>query len=55
VDRTCVVVIDTDPLATTQEGGAWWDVAVPEVSTRPQVQAARATYEAMVKSRDGKE
>jgi 3D-(3,5/4)-trihydroxycyclohexane-1,2-dione acylhydrolase (decyclizing) len=52
VDRTCVVVIDTDPLATTQEGGAWWDVAVPEVSARPQVQAARAAYDLMVKSRD---
>ncbi len=39
-----VVVIDTDPLATTPEGGAWWDVAVPEVSDRPSVAAARERY-----------
>ena len=36
-DRTYVVVIDTDPVPTTVQGGAWWDVAVPEVSPRPQV------------------
>ena len=34
---TYVVVIDTDPMPTTQEGGAWWDVAVPEVSPRGEV------------------
>jgi 3D-(3,5/4)-trihydroxycyclohexane-1,2-dione acylhydrolase (decyclizing) len=45
-DRTYVVVIDTDPQASTQAGGAWWDVAVPEVSARPQVRAARADYDA---------
>ncbi|MHA6731172.1 3D-(3,5/4)-trihydroxycyclohexane-1,2-dione acylhydrolase (decyclizing) [Devosia sp. A369] len=44
VDRTVVIVIDTDPLVTTDEGGAWWDVAVPEVSDRPQVNAAREAY-----------
>ena len=44
--RTSVIVIDTDPLVTTQEGGAWWDVAVPEVSTRKEVAAAREAYEA---------
>jgi 3D-(3,5/4)-trihydroxycyclohexane-1,2-dione acylhydrolase (decyclizing) len=43
--RTTVVVIDTDPLASTGAGGAWWDVAVPEVSTREQVRTARANYE----------
>ena len=43
-DRTTVIVIDTDPLITTDEGGHWWDVAVPEVSDRPQVNAARAAY-----------
>ena len=48
-DRTCVVVIDTDPAASTEAGGAWWDVAVPEVSERPQVRAARAAYEAALK------
>ena len=31
-DRTCVVVIDTDPLRTTEAGGWWWEVGVPEVS-----------------------
>ncbi|MFT3972797.1 MAG: 3D-(3,5/4)-trihydroxycyclohexane-1,2-dione acylhydrolase (decyclizing) [Amaricoccus sp.] len=40
-----VVVIDTDPMPTTEAGGFWWDVAVPEVSERPQVQAARADYD----------
>ena len=44
-DRTTVLVIDTDPLVTTEEGGNWWDVAVPEVSPRPQVNAARKAYE----------
>ena len=43
-DRTYVVVIDTDPMIVTEEGGAWWDVAVPEVSLRPGVQAAREEY-----------
>ena len=31
-DRTSVIVIDTDPLPSTEAGGHWWDVAVPEVS-----------------------
>jgi 3D-(3,5/4)-trihydroxycyclohexane-1,2-dione acylhydrolase (decyclizing) len=44
-DRTSVIVIDTDPLATTDAGGHWWDVAVPEVSTRSEVNAARRRYE----------
>ena len=41
---TYVVVIDTDPLPTTKEGGFWWDVAVPEVSPRTEVQKAREGY-----------
>jgi len=45
-DRTTVIVIDTDPLASTAAGGAWWDVAVPEVSPRKEVNRARAAYEA---------
>ena len=45
-DRTSVIVIDTDPLASTDAGGHWWDVAVPEVSTREEVRGARARYEA---------
>lgn len=44
-DRTTVLVIDTDPIPTTKEGGHWWDVAVPEVSERAEVVKARAGYE----------
>ena len=40
-----VVVIDTDPYPSTPHGGAWWDVAVPEVSAREEVAAARAHYD----------
>ncbi len=40
-----VIVIDTDPAPSTEAGGTWWDVAVPAVSVRPQVRAARAKYE----------
>lgn len=43
-DRTTVLVIDTDPLLSTDAGGAWWDVAVPEVSSRKQVRSAREHY-----------
>ena len=53
-DRTTVVVLETDPFVTTEAGGHWWDVAVPEVSTRPSVEAARADYEkALVDQRRG--
>ena len=44
-----VVVIDTDPLVTTEAGGHWWDVAVPEVSERADVRAKRAEYEEQIK------
>jgi len=44
-DRTYVVCIRTDPDRTTQAGGGWWEVAVPEVSEREGVRAARAGYE----------
>ncbi|SJM28436.1 3D-(3,5/4)-trihydroxycyclohexane-1,2-dione acylhydrolase (decyclizing) [Mesorhizobium delmotii] len=43
--RTTVLVMDTDPLVSTEAGGSWWDVAVPEVSVRPQVNAARRAYD----------
>jgi 3D-(3,5/4)-trihydroxycyclohexane-1,2-dione acylhydrolase (decyclizing) len=46
-----VVVIDTDPYPTTPHGGHWWDVAVPEVSERPEVRAARAAYEERLRAR----
>jgi hypothetical protein len=32
-------------LATTQEGGAWRDVAMPETSVRAEVRAAWQAYE----------
>ena len=35
--RTTLIVIDTDPMMSTDAGGAWWDVGVPEVSVRPTV------------------
>ena len=44
-DRTTVIVVETDPFVITEAGGHWWDVVVPEVSTRPQVKAARTAYE----------
>jgi 3D-(3,5/4)-trihydroxycyclohexane-1,2-dione acylhydrolase (decyclizing) len=43
--RSYVVVIKTDPAISTAAGGAWWDVAVPEVSGRREVNDARAAYE----------
>ena len=46
-----VFVIDADPETVTDAGGAWWDVAVPEVSTRPQVREARTRYEAALAER----
>ena len=46
LDRTVVLVIDTDPQHSTTAGGAWWDVAVAEVSSRANVTAANETYRA---------
>lgn len=43
--RSTVIVIDTDPTAATEAGGHWWDVAVPEVSQRAEVAAAREAYD----------
>ncbi len=47
-----VVVIDTDPGPSTPHGGSWWEVAVPEVSIRKEVRAARKGYEAGRKARN---
>ena len=41
-----VVVIDTDPYPSTEHGGTWWDVGVPEVSPRKEVTEARARWDA---------
>jgi 3D-(3,5/4)-trihydroxycyclohexane-1,2-dione acylhydrolase (decyclizing) len=49
-EKTTVIVIDTDPLITTEAGGHWWDVAVPEVSGRAEVKKARKDYEKAVKA-----
>ena len=43
--RTYLIAIDTDHRRTTEAGGCWWEVAVPEVSERESVQAARRGYE----------
>lgn len=48
--KTTVIVIDTDPLRSTDAGGHWWDVAVPEVSDRDNVKSARAAYEEKMQS-----
>ena len=50
-DRTHVIVIRTDPEKTTDAGGAWWDVAIPEVSARAEVRAARESYVDQLKKR----
>lgn len=39
-----VIVIDTDPYPSTEHGGTWWEVGVPEVSERAEVTAAHAGY-----------
>jgi 3D-(3,5/4)-trihydroxycyclohexane-1,2-dione acylhydrolase (decyclizing) len=41
-----VIVIDTDPMPGTGAGGSWWEVGVPEVSDRREVNEARKDYEA---------
>jgi 3D-(3,5/4)-trihydroxycyclohexane-1,2-dione acylhydrolase (decyclizing) len=46
-----VVVIDTDPYPSTPHGGHWWDVAVPQTSERPEVRAARKSYDDQLKER----
>ena len=48
--RPTVIVIDTDPAPSTEAGGYWWEVAVPAVSPRPEVRAARANYEEKLKN-----
>jgi 3D-(3,5/4)-trihydroxycyclohexane-1,2-dione acylhydrolase (decyclizing) len=44
-DRSTVICIETDPTRTTTEGGAWWEVGVPEVSPSEKVQRARQAWE----------
>ena len=46
MDRTILIALETDPHHTTAAGGAWWDVAVPEVSESKDVAAAYEKYRA---------
>ena len=39
-----VIVIDTDPYPSTPHGGSWWEVGVPEVSVRSEVNDAWEAY-----------
>jgi 3D-(3,5/4)-trihydroxycyclohexane-1,2-dione acylhydrolase (decyclizing) len=50
---TSVLVIETDPAASTAAGGHWWDVPVAEVSERAEVRQAAADYAAARARRDG--
>jgi 3D-(3,5/4)-trihydroxycyclohexane-1,2-dione acylhydrolase (decyclizing) len=45
-DRTSVLIVQADPCKSTTAGGTWWDVPVPEVSQRAEVQQALAAYRA---------
>ena len=40
-----VLVIDTEAVTGPGVGGAWWDVAVPEVGTTDTLKAARERYQ----------
>jgi 3D-(3,5/4)-trihydroxycyclohexane-1,2-dione acylhydrolase (decyclizing) len=42
---THVIVIDTDPARGTEDGGAWWDVAVTAAPRTGAARAARRGYE----------
>lgn len=45
VDRTCVIVVETDPEISVGSYESWWDVRVAEVSTMEPVRLAREAYE----------
>jgi 3D-(3,5/4)-trihydroxycyclohexane-1,2-dione acylhydrolase (decyclizing) len=45
LDRTTVIVVETDPAVSVPGYESWWDVAVAEVSELESVRAARANYE----------
>jgi 3D-(3,5/4)-trihydroxycyclohexane-1,2-dione acylhydrolase (decyclizing) len=46
LDRTSVIVVETEREVRVPGYESWWDVAVAEVSDNPAVQKARAGYEA---------
>jgi len=43
-ERTTVISIETDPTRTTTDGGAWWEVGVPEISPSEKVKRAREAW-----------
>jgi 3D-(3,5/4)-trihydroxycyclohexane-1,2-dione acylhydrolase (decyclizing) len=45
LDRTTVIVVETDPAVGVPGYESWWDVAVAEVSEMESVRAARTSYE----------
>jgi len=45
IDRTSVIVVETDPTICVPGYESWWDVAVAEVSEMESVREARARYE----------
>src|SRR5690606_31027986 len=46
MDETVCIVVETDRRQRVPSYESWWDVAVAEVSENPDVQRARAEYEA---------
>jgi 3D-(3,5/4)-trihydroxycyclohexane-1,2-dione acylhydrolase (decyclizing) len=50
VDRTAVIVVETDTSEGVPNYESWWDVAVAEVSQMDTVRAARTRYEEARKS-----
>jgi 3D-(3,5/4)-trihydroxycyclohexane-1,2-dione acylhydrolase (decyclizing) len=48
--KTQVLVINTTHTRTTDDGGCWWEVAIPEVSSRTEVATAHAAYLAAKKN-----
>jgi 3D-(3,5/4)-trihydroxycyclohexane-1,2-dione acylhydrolase (decyclizing) len=45
LDRTTVIVVETDPAICVPGYESWWDVVAPEVSEMESVRAARVNYE----------
>jgi 3D-(3,5/4)-trihydroxycyclohexane-1,2-dione acylhydrolase (decyclizing) len=45
LDRTTVIVVETDASIGVPGYESWWDVAVAEVSEMDSVRKARASYE----------
>lgn len=45
LSKTCVIVIQTTAQQSSNIGGYWWDVAIPEVSQLSTVNSAFSTYQ----------